>query len=113
MKTKITPGQHANIRRLHADGFTQASIARDYGVSQPQIGNILNGDPGGRRKRVLLRQSIHAAEQAVIAAAEAAYLHEESVAPEDRGESAFIRRAEDLILTICDAVDALRKARTA
>lgn len=75
--------------------------------------NHANDDRAALLAYVAQLEQWNAAEQAVIEAAEALYLHEESVAPEDRSNLVFFDAEQDLILSVCDAVDALRKARTA
>lgn len=40
---KLDADKVREIRRLHAAGFSQNAIARKYGVSQPTIGQIVNG----------------------------------------------------------------------
>lgn len=41
--TKIPDGELPTIRKLYADGMTQAEIGKQYSVGQPTISLILNG----------------------------------------------------------------------
>lgn len=42
-RRKLSPGQIVEIRRLHAEGESQAQIGRDFGVHQSLVSRIVKG----------------------------------------------------------------------
>ena len=42
-RKRLTPQDHAEIRRRVASGESMASVARAFGVSRPRISQIVNG----------------------------------------------------------------------